>query len=160
MRRLTTTSQVQTRSNRLMSDLSDLDGNALVARLAVLKVRVLEDSSAAQPALSSNEGGNAQMAEQRSDTEAVLDECASRLLAQDHRGLVELSLRSAEEAQARTDAALAEADRLRLIIGRAVAYGFIDSNGGPDRWCRFCHFAPPSHVEGCPVPHFLAAERS
>jgi hypothetical protein len=54
-----------------MSDLSELDGNALVARLAVVKVRVLEDSRVAQVASCFNEDGNAQMAEQRYDTEGV-----------------------------------------------------------------------------------------
>jgi hypothetical protein len=55
------------------ADLSTLDGNALVARLGVVKERVLGDS------IEAHEIGSDTATTERADTEAVLDECAVRL---------------------------------------------------------------------------------
>lgn len=63
-----------------------LDSNALVARLALVKERVLEDAAAANPygphdpSEMNTAKTRAQLAAERADTESVLDECAVRLL--------------------------------------------------------------------------------
>jgi len=59
----------------MSEDFRDLDGNALVARLAVVKERVLGKRN---PDGSVTFGPD--FTSERADTEAVLDECAVRLL--------------------------------------------------------------------------------
>jgi hypothetical protein len=131
-------------------DLSDLDRNVLVARLSVVKVRVLEDSRAAEVEFCSNDAGNAQMAAQRADTEAVLDECASRLLGQEIRGAAERWQSNAEDAMAGAEAALAEAARLRGLIRGVLTVC------PPALQCQCCGKLGSGHNAGCPWPALMA----
>jgi len=131
-------------------DLSDLDRNDLVARLAVVKVRVLEDSTVAEVEFCSNEAGNSQMAAQRADTEAVLDECAARLLAQEIRGAAERWQSNAEDARAGAEAALAEAGRLRGLIRSVLTVC------QPTFQCPCCGRLGSRHNAGCPWPTLMA----
>jgi hypothetical protein len=71
-------------SKRSKPDLSTLDNDALVARLALVKERVLDDAAAIGGPFDPTEAGTAkspaQVAAELADTLAVLDECAVRLL--------------------------------------------------------------------------------
>jgi fructose-1,6-bisphosphatase/sedoheptulose 1,7-bisphosphatase-like protein len=123
-----------------------LDGNDLVARLAVVKVRVLEDSTVAEVELCPNGVGIAQMAAQRADTEAVLAECAVRLLGQEIRGAAQRWQRNAEDAMAGAEAALTEVGRLRRLILAVVA---AQSEVAHRTGCPGCA-SRGVHHRGCP----------
>jgi hypothetical protein len=137
-------------------DLSALDGNDLVARLAVVKVRALEDSRASGVGLYPNDVGDPQKLAQRADTEAVLDECAVRLLNHEIQGIAARWQRNAENAMAGTAVALAEVERLRGLIHAVVAHVSREQ-------CPVCaaQVGRQHHLEGCPWPVLVgAAEKS
>jgi len=141
-------------------DLSTLDGNALVARLAVVKERVLDDASAV-----SADGWDTD----RADTEAVLDECAVRLLGPGPKQLT-----PGEPDAVPLAGTGAEIERLRGLIG-AVARGPW-SLGSTPPWdmersrattglwhCVSCAadwngHGRPAHARDCPWPSLLAEE--
>jgi hypothetical protein len=128
-------------------DLSALDGNELVSRLAVVKVRALEDSMAAG---SESNAGDLQKDAQRADTEAVLDECAARLLHHEIRGIAARWQRNAEDAIAGAQAALAEVERLRGVIREVLTVCH------PAFQCPCCGKPGPSHSAGCPWLRLVA----
>jgi hypothetical protein len=132
-----------------VSDLSALDGNDLVARLTVVKVRALEDSKAAG---AEAHAGDLQKDAQRADTEAVLDECAVRLLNHEIRGIATRWQRNAENAMAGAEASLAEVERLRVLIQAVVARVSREH-------CPVCaaQVGRQHHLEGCPWPAIVAA---
>jgi hypothetical protein len=112
-----------------VSDLFDLDGNALAARLAVVKTRVLADADAIAedpyaPTGMNTAGDKAAYADARADTEAVIDECSDRLLG---------------------------AMRLRRLVRTVVA-----TLGTGD--CPTCGAKEerPSHTTECPWPALVA----
>jgi hypothetical protein len=126
-----------------MTDLRDLNGSALAARLDLVKERVLEDAAAANPydqTELSTAKTKAQLAAERADTEAVLDECAARLVAPRAQGAGS----SAGSA--------GELDRLRALI-RAV----VSSHGGPGTDGPRCGgSSSDDHGPGCAWPSLLA----
>jgi hypothetical protein len=122
-------------------DLSTLDGNALVARLDLVKERALEDSVAAdpyEPLEMSTAKTKAQITAERMDTDAVLDECAARLLDPSPEHL---------RAQILSD----ELERLRALIARVVARGPLGPAVGYFS-CVFCFEADDAHAIECPWP--------
>jgi hypothetical protein len=115
-------------------DLSALDGNALVARLAVVMQRALLDSYAG--ALAGTEAGRVQ----RADTEAVIAECSLRLLRSP------------------------EIERLRRLIRAVVDRGaYVALQTAGENECLYCtasEFSDP-HTPDCPWPALVAeAEKS
>jgi hypothetical protein len=120
-------------------DLSILEAKALVARLALVKERAIDDSVAADPYEQiemSTAKTKSQLTAERMDTEAVLDECAVRLLA---RGPEDL------RAQALGD----QLERLRKLVGAVFTVC-------QPTFCPCCGMLGSGHNAGCLWPTLLA----
>ena len=121
------------------ADLSALDGNALAARLAVVKERMLDLMD--QP--------SAVMLVARADSEAVLDECGIRLLDPGPERL---------RAQILSD----DVGHLRALIKGLVAKGSdvaTPTQTTPVRWevrRMYCSSRPGDHYASCPWPTLVA----
>jgi len=152
-----------------MSDLSDLDGNSLVARLGVVRERVVAQAySAAERATPSD---RERLEAELEDTEAVIDECGVRLLGRVPRHPYEPDDASHErmedelrQAEASDADAQPEIERLRTLIrasvmhemGAAPAAPTCPRSNGACWWCGVAlepaDGAPDPHRPGCPWP--------
>jgi hypothetical protein len=125
-----------------MTDFKSLDAKALVARLALVKERVVEDAAVIgdpyDPTEVSTAKTPAQLAAELADTLSVLDECASRLLRP-------------KTAVPSEQGAVGDLDRLRGLVRTLLAYW--EKRGGSR--CAACGMNA-THEEGCPVAPLVA----
>jgi len=138
-----------------VNDLRHLDGSALATRLSLVKERVLEDAASANPydqTEPSTAKTMAQLAAERLDTEAVLDECAARLVAHGTRA----------ETGSSTGFA-GELERLRALIRAVVAShggpGSHDEPRSPRVGPRCGGASSDDHALGCAWPSLVAEAR-
>lgn len=123
----------------MSEDLKALDGNALVARLAKVKERAEVEGE-----FCCNDRERAEMAAERADTEAVLDECAVRLLG--------ASCSGCEDCKEHRLKATREVERLRELIRAVVAQGQPAFQARGWCWCG----PIDSHAAECPWPALVA----
>ena len=120
-------------------NLSTLDGDALAARLAVVKQHMLDLMDQPSPL----------MLVARADSESVLDECGIRLLDPGPEHL---------RAQILSD----DVARLRTLIRAVVAMGpdvATPTFSEPILWelrCKYCSSRPGDHFGSCPWPALVA----